>query len=144
MLKTIRFEGPSANYYLKGGEIIQKVTEENKGQSSKYDKIARLLVWLFPSPDGQQLVPNQRTKDPVGNLSRNPEKINDIIEILESSSFNDETKKEKIKDVLNGIIDRMSKNKNAQKKANNDFADLLAESYNEQKLGHRQLNLDNL
>ncbi|BDU72098.1 ankyrin repeat domain-containing protein [Mesoterricola silvestris] len=49
------------------------------------DPVAGVIQYLFPSPDGVNFVPNQRTKDPIGNLSRNREEgLRRILVLLEA------------------------------------------------------------
>lgn len=97
-----------------------------KHQESE-DKISKLLVELFPSPDGVQLVANSRDKDPVGELTRegNLIKINDIIEVLHTSK-----KKPLGHDEIERIGDLLPHKVSQEKRE--VFATLLVEAYNEE------------
>lgn len=80
MLETIRFFGNySKNIMEEPDEDGVMVRHEADVPN---DKIAALIKRLFNSPDGVQFVATDYEGDPVGNLSRNLPKINDIIKIL--------------------------------------------------------------
>jgi len=52
------------------------------------DAVAGVIQYLFPSPDGVNFVPNQRTKDPIGALSREREKgLPRILALLDAITF---------------------------------------------------------
>lgn len=52
------------------------------------DAVAGVIQYLFPSPDGVNFVPNERSKDPIGQLSRNREEgLRRILVLLEAITF---------------------------------------------------------
>ena len=112
MLEQIRFFGP--------------YDKDEKGKDKGRDTIAKLLQKLFPCPDGVNFVANTRNKNPVGNLSRNLEEINSILEVL-LSERESAAKQEDIITILNGLSSQ-SKLKNKNKK----FAELLVDAYDTQ------------
>ena len=112
MLEQIRFFGP--------------YDKDEKGKDKGRDTIAKLLQKLFPCPDGVNFVANTRNKNPVGNLSRNLEEINSILEVL-LSERESAAKKANIITILNGLSSQ-SKLKNKNKK----FAELLVDAYDTQ------------
>lgn len=131
MLKQIRFFGP----YKKATKTIQDpdrpdlpartITQDEAIDSN--DQIAKLILALFPSPDGEQFVPNTRRDDAVGDLSRDLSKINGIIEILLSEKMK---RAEKIKTITDHL--RSGDASEAKKVRNNSFAKLLVLAYENQ------------
>jgi hypothetical protein len=52
------------------------------------DAVAGVIQYLFPSPDGENFVPNERTKDPIGALARNREEgLRRILVLLEAVTY---------------------------------------------------------
>lgn len=116
MLPNLRFFGHyETSTPLAGGRA------KDRGK----DAIAELILWLFPSPDGVQLVANQNNQDPVGDLSRKPERINGIIEALISD---DSVDKKQANIIAELKIDPNTKNRNKIA-----FSDLLLTAYKQQE-----------
>lgn len=87
MLEWIRFFG---NYQSK------EDSDGNKSDEGQ-DIIAILIKRFFNSPDGVQFVATTYQNDPVGNLSRNLGKINDIIEVLLTKQVDSKLSPEEIR-----------------------------------------------
>lgn len=98
MLEALRFYG---NYTFDISNPKQR-----KDIAAKDDPVAQLIQKLFPSPDGETLVPNAYIRDPAGFLSRNLESINEIIRIMLTETLAD--KKTSIVNILrpkkNGVF----------------------------------------
>lgn len=98
MLEALRFYG---NYTFDTSN-----PEQRKNIAAVDDPVAQLILKLFPSPDGETLVPNAYIRDTAGFLSRNLASINEIIRIMLTEDLTD--KKTSIINVLrpkkNGIF----------------------------------------
>lgn len=86
------------------------------------DLIAELLLRLFPSPDGTQLVANTLKRNIFGNLSRKLSYIDDIIQVLIK-------KTEKDKKITE--VDLILKNLG---KESRKYAELLVNAYEQQEI----------
>ncbi|HXF90999.1 MAG TPA: hypothetical protein VNJ29_03615, partial [Candidatus Nitrosotenuis sp.] len=138
LLEQIRFFGPYSSLVedeatrqlqesLIHPSLLPKPTAGDGPLCSEYplDPIAALIQHLFPCTDGVQFVANTRNQDPVGNLSRHLDKINDLIQILLDQS--------KIEEKRNKIFSTLkSLDKNTKTKVNKSFAHLLVDAYQRQ------------
>ncbi len=82
MLESIRFFSNYKSVSIKQTQAVEDDAENIRTVDQGENNIARLIKELFNSPDRAQFVATTYKETPVGNLSQNLGKINDIIETL--------------------------------------------------------------
>jgi len=101
------------------------------------DAVAGVIQYLFPSPDGANFVPNQRTKDPIGALSRDREQgLPRILALLDAITF----RKGSMEDTRGASSSRATTSpEEAERELRADVVRILGGATGDQESGHNRI-----